>query len=195
MMWVMQDTLGNLQIMKVPASLVSCIKVRLLTTTSLLQAYPGETITIEAHQLTLSGTGDETRGKIIARVDPDNNLPTSEAHRSSDTPKAVAALNLTLNTVHESNLNLTEAEKELLRWHHCLGHLSFFKIQFIMQTGVLSQSKMHQSLHTAACQIVNPPKRAACQYGKQHQRPASTKVSTAIKDQARVLKAENLIPG
>jgi hypothetical protein len=172
-------------------------EVRLLSTTSLLQAYPGDIITIESHQLTLTGTSDdEARGEeIIARVNPDNDLHTSEAHRCSDAPKAVAALNLTLIMVHESNLNLAEAEKELLRWHHCLGHLSFCKIQFIMQTGVLSQSKMHQSLHTAACQIVNPPKRAACQYGKQHQRPASTKVSTAIKDQARVLKAENLIPG
>jgi hypothetical protein len=158
-LWAIQDTLGNLRMIKVPACLVSCIKVRLLSTTSLLQAYPGETITIEAHQLTLSGTSDEARGQLIAQVNPDNNLPTSDAHRSSDTPKADAALNITLNTVHErSNLNLTDAEKELLRWHHRLGHLPFCKIQFIMQTGVLSQSELHRSLHTAACQIVNPPK-------------------------------------
>ena len=64
-----------------------------------------------------------------------------------------------------------------------------------MQTGVLSQSETHRSLHTAASQIVNPPKRAACQYGKQHQQPAPAKVSIAIKDQARVLKAQNLILG
>jgi hypothetical protein len=122
-------------------------------------------------------------------------LPTSDAHRSSDIPKAVAALNITLNTVHESNLNLTEAEKELLRWHHRLGHLSFCKVQFIMRTGVLSRSDSHRSLHTAACQIVNPPKCAACQYGKQHQQPAPAKIATAIKDQGGVLKAENLLPG
>ena len=194
-LWAMQDTLGNLRIIKVPAYLVSRIKVRLLSTTSLLQAYPEETITIEAHQLTLSGTSDAARGQLIARVNPENNLPTSDAHRSSDTPRAVAALNITLNTVHESNLNLTEAEKELLRWHHRLGHLSFRKIQFIMRTGVLSRSESHRSLHTAACQIVNPPKCAACQYGKQHQRPAPAKISSAIKDRAGVLKAENLVPG
>ncbi|KAI2489016.1 hypothetical protein MHU86_25586 [Fragilaria crotonensis] len=113
----------------------------------LAPSLPGETITIEAHQLTLSGTSDEARGQLIARVNPDNNLPTSDAHRSSDTPKAVAALNITLNTVHESNLNLTEAEKELLRWHR-LGHLSFRKIQFIMRTGVLSRKHLntHETL-------------------------------------------------
>ena len=120
----MQDTLGNLRMIKVPAYLVSRIKVRCLSTTSLLQAYPGETITIEAHQLTMSGsTADEARQQLIARVNPKNNLPTSDAHCSSDTPKAVTALNITLITVHESNLNLTEAERELLLWHHRLGHL------------------------------------------------------------------------
>jgi hypothetical protein len=35
----------------------------------------------------------------------------------------------------------------------------------------------------------------ACQYGKQHQQPAPAKASTAVKDQAGVLKDENLIPG
>jgi hypothetical protein len=169
---------------------VSRVKVRLLSTTSLLQAYPGETITIEAHQLTLSGTADEARGQLIARVNPESKLPTSDAHRSSDTPKAVAALNITLNNVHESNLNLTEAEKALLRWHHRLGHLSFCKIQFIMQTGVLSRSESH-----AACRIVNPPKCAVCQYGKQYQRPAPAKIATAIMDHAGVLKAGNVVPG
>ena len=195
-LWSIIDTFGNLRTIKVPAYLVSRIKVRLLSTTSLLQAYPDETITIEAHQLTLSGSAlDASRGQVIARVNPDNNLPTSQAHRASDTPKAVAALNIALNTVHESNLNLTEAEKELLRWHHRLGHLSFRKIQFLMRSGVLSRSEANRSLHTAACRIVNPPKCAACQYGKQHQRPAPAKVATAIKDRVGVLKAENLAPG
>ena len=91
-LWAMQDTLGNLRNSRVPAYLVSRINVGLLSTTSLLQAYPGETIIIEAHQLALSGTSDEARGQLIARVNPENNLPTSDAHRSSDTPMAVAAL-------------------------------------------------------------------------------------------------------
>ena len=38
---------------------------------ALLQGYdPGETITIEAHQLTLSGPLDEARGQLVARVNP-----------------------------------------------------------------------------------------------------------------------------
>ena len=195
-MWAMQDTSGGIRMIQVPAYLVSRIKVRLLSTTSLLQAYPDETITIEAHQLTLSGSQlEQARGQVIARVNPDNNLPTSQAYHQSEIPKAIEALTGTITTVSQSNINLTEAEKELLRWHHRLGHLAFRKIQFLMRSGVLSRSEANRSLHTAARRIVNPPKCAACQYGKQHQRPAPAKTAPAIKDRTGVLKAENLAPG
>jgi hypothetical protein len=42
---------------------------------------------VEAHQLTLSGiNGNPARGAIIvSRVNPDNNMPTSKAHRQHDT--------------------------------------------------------------------------------------------------------------
>ena len=194
--WSIIDTFGELRTIRVPAYLVSRIKVRLLSTTSLLQTYPDEQITIEANQLTLSGSPlDPLRGQIVARINSDNNLPTSKAYRTADTPKAAAALNIALSTVHDSNQNLTEAEKELLRWHHRLGHLSFRKIQFLMRSGVLSRSEATRALHTAACRLVNPPKCAACQYGKQHQRAIPRKKTTAIKDRAGVLKAENLAPG
>ena len=195
-MWAMEDTAGGIRMIKVPAYLVSKIKVRLLSTTSLLQTYPDETITIEAHQLTLSGSNDDdARGQVIARVNPDNNLPTSHAYCQASIPEGLEILNNTITTVSQDNANLSEAEKELLRWHHRLGHLAFRKIQFLMRSGVLSRSESNRALHTAACRIVNPPKCAACQYGKQHQRPAPAKVATAIKDRVGVLKAENLAPG
>jgi hypothetical protein len=45
--WAVHDQLGNLRLLKVPAFHVPNIKVRLLSTSSLLQTYPDETITIE----------------------------------------------------------------------------------------------------------------------------------------------------
>jgi hypothetical protein len=45
--WAVHDQLGNLRILKVPACYVPNIKLRLLSTKSLLQTYPDETITIE----------------------------------------------------------------------------------------------------------------------------------------------------
>ena len=54
-----------------------------------------------------------------------NNLPTSEVYNATDPVKATDALASIVNTVHEQKLNLTEAEKELLRWHYRLGHIGF----------------------------------------------------------------------
>ncbi len=118
----------------IPAFYVPGIKIRLLsTTTSLLQTYPDKTITIEAHQLTLSSVeGNLNRAPLSVLVNPQNNLPTSEAYNLNNLLKVADALNATFNEVHESNQNLNAAEKELLCWHYCLGHIGFRKVQFLI---------------------------------------------------------------
>ena len=101
---------------------------------SLLQTYPDETITIEPNCLSLSGVAnDVNRGPpVTTNLNPKNNLPMSEGYNSTDLFKAADVLISNVNTVHESNLNLAEAEKELLRWHYCLGHVGFKKVQMII---------------------------------------------------------------
>jgi hypothetical protein len=127
--WAVHDQLGNLRLLKVPAYHVPNIKVRLLLTTSLLQTYPDEIITIEPSRLTLSGVpSDANRGPVTANVNPQNKLPASEPYNATDPFKAADALVSIVNTVHEKNLNLTEAEKELLRWQYRLGHVGFNKV-------------------------------------------------------------------
>ena len=146
-----------------------------------MQSYNNETIKVEADKLTLSGIdGDPSRNPVVARVNPDNNLPTSEAYRYEDTLLAAEALNATITAVNDMNFNLTEPEKELLRWHYRLGHMSFKKIQFLLRTGVLTRGDSKRRLHHAACNIQTPPNCAACQYGKQHQRSTPGRVSTAV---------------
>jgi hypothetical protein len=111
-------------------------------TSSLPQTYPDETITIEPHRLTLSGVPNEVnRGPVTANVHPQNNLPTSEVNKATDPFKAADALVSIVNTVHERNLNLNEAEKELLRWHYRLGHVGFKKVQVILCSGVVSKTE------------------------------------------------------
>ena len=183
---------------KVPAFYVPGIKVRLLSTTSLLQTYLNETIQVESHRLTaLSGIpGDPTRTPVTAFVNQQNNLPTSQAYNGDDPFKAADALITTISEVHETNHNLSEAEKELLRWHYRLGHIGFKKIQFLLRSGVLSQTEGSRRIHAAACKVSNLPKCAACQYGKQHRRPIpGTTPSTVVRDRANILKADNLLPG
>ncbi|KAI2511448.1 hypothetical protein MHU86_2884 [Fragilaria crotonensis] len=129
-------------------------------------------------------------------VNPQNNLPTSDAFNGQDPFKAADALVATITEVHETNHNLSEAEKELLRWHYRLGHIGFKKIQFLLRTGVLSQTEASRRLHSAACKLTNLPKCAACQYGKQHRRPIpGSTPSTIIRDRTNILKADNVIPG
>jgi GAG-pre-integrase domain len=194
--WSVYDTTGRLRHLTLPAYYVPKIKVRLISTTSLLQTYVNETIKVEAHQLTLSGIPDcPERTAVTARVNPDNNLPTSDAHREKDLPIAVAVLNATISAVNDANLNLTEPEKELLRWHYRLGHMGFKRIQFIMRTGVLTRSNNKRHLHQAACKISSLPKCAACQYGKQHRRPAPGKTTAVVRDRAGILKEGHLLPG
>jgi hypothetical protein len=88
---------------------------------------------MEPHQLTLRGTqGEFTRSSVTVHVDPSNNLPTCPIFSYGESDKAVEALATTISVVSDANLNLSEPEKELLRWHFRLGHLSFRKIQFLL---------------------------------------------------------------
>ncbi|KAI2509100.1 hypothetical protein MHU86_5348 [Fragilaria crotonensis] len=194
--WSFHDSTGKLRTLELPAYYVPKIRVRLLSTTSLLQTYSDETIKVEAHRLTMSGVPDDpNRSPIVAHVNPDNNLPTSQAYRQPAILPAAECLNATISAVNEANLNLSEPEKELLRWHYRLGHISFRKIQFLMRSGVLTKSNNKRKLHQAACSLTELPKCAACQYGKQHRRPAPGRVSTAVRDREGVLKDGHLVPG
>jgi hypothetical protein len=107
----------------------------------------------------------------------------------------VQALQTIMTEVSSANLNLTEPEKELLRWHYCLGHFGYRKIQQVMKSGVLSHSQATRSLHTAASKIRNSPKCAACQYGKQCCCPSPGKTSSVVRDQAGTLKQDDLFAG
>jgi hypothetical protein len=116
-MWAVHDTTGQLRMIKVPAYYVPSTNVRLLSTTSLLQAHDPETILVEAHQLTLSGTPDDpTRGPAVARVDPTNNLPTSQAYYRCDnspiTRESFSVMNDGIATSYDPSAEPTSAPRE-----------------------------------------------------------------------------------
>ena len=194
-MWAMHDTDEMLWLIKIPAFYVPKCKIRLLSMTSLLQTYKDKKIEINETKLTLSGIPSKhTKGTVITRVNPMNNLPTSLTYHYGDTIKVTDALTLVISTVDEANSNLTEPEKELICWHCRLGHIGFRKVQFLMRTGVLSQSQRNRKLHMVACKIIHPPKCAACQFGKQKQHPSPGKESSVVKDHDGVLKKDHLLP-
>ena len=195
-MWAVHDVHGQLRMLKVPAYYVPRCRSRLLSTTSLLQTYVGETIHIDAAKLVLSGIeGDRTRGAVQAFVDSNNNLPTLTAYQYGGLSSGTEALSATISLVNDNNSNLTEAEKELLRWHYRLGHLSFHKVKFLFRTGVLARSAGARRLHTAACKSSHTLKCAACLYGKQTRRPVPGKRSSVVRDVQGALKKDDLVPG
>jgi hypothetical protein len=197
-MWTITDSHGQLRILKVPAYYVPKSQVRLLSTAALLQKYPDETIQVRHNELTLSGSvEDPTRGAITAYINPSNNLPISTAYRYNGISAAPMALSTTITNVHESNLNLTEPEKELMRWHERLGHASFAKVQFLMRSGVLAFTRRQKQLHATACRLTTPlPKCAACQFGKQCNRPTPGKTPQGnVQNRAGIIRADNLLPG
>ena len=194
--WSFHDVNGMLRTILVPGLYVPNCPARILATTSLCQTYSDETITADGTRMTLSGSdSDERRNAVVALVDPRNNLPTTTGYNYGVTSAAPAALNATISEVSDDNLNLTEAEKELLRWHCRLGHTSFRKVAFMMLSGALADSETARRLHTAAANSTRVPKCAACLFGKQTQRPSKAMSHRIVRDREGVLRKDDLLPG
>ena len=195
--WTVLDVNGQPRILRLPAYYVPKCPVRLLSTTVLLQKCPQETLVMDENSATLTGVkGDPTRRPVKAFVDPANNIPSCSGFRLKQMHKAALALQAMISTVDPRNINLTEPEKELLRWHQRFGHLDFNKIKFLLQSGALCLTPSKRALHTNAAKIASPPGCAACRFGKQTVRPVKSKpVTRTIQDKPPVLKQDKLFPG
>ena len=195
-LWSVHDTEGMLRHLKLKAYHIPSSTTRLLSTSALLNTYFGETIIVNANSLILSGIkGDPSKTCVKVNNHPKTRLPTTQGYKYNDVVELNPASINIVSTVSSENHNLVESEKELLRWHYRLGHLSFKKIQHLMRTGVLSNTEKGRSLHTAASKIVHPPKCAACLFGKQTVRPSKAKTTTVVKDREGILKEGNILPG
>ena len=152
---------------------------------------------MEAHQLILSRVkGPGGSNSVVARVNPTNNLPMTTAYSNSDVGSAPKALNAIISTVSSENMNLSEAQKELVRRHNKLGHISYKRIQSLMKSGTLAHSQAMRHPHTTACKLTKLPKCAACQFGKQKRRSTLGKKSSVVRDrEGRVHREDHLAPG
>jgi GAG-pre-integrase domain len=119
--------------------------------------------------LTLSGvkTSHPPRHPIQVSIDPISNLLVAQGYAIDKIPKGVAALNMTVQAVDQANRNLSESDKELLRWHQRLGHMAYARIRALMCFGVLGFTQSTCTLHTKTAQSRTCPLCAACQFGKQ----------------------------
>ena len=177
-----------------------------MSTTSILNVYDGEVITVDKDGLTLSGLpSDPTRGSIRAPVDPSNNIPTSviekhgqvpELDAYEEDPKAAANMaEVYASVVESTDVNLSEPEKELLRWHFKLGHMDMKRVQFLMRGSVLAHSEQVKALHTRASRLTKLPKCAACMFAKQTLKAVQGATTSVVKDQQGITKQDATFPG
>ena len=198
--WSFTDHDGMLRTLVVPALLVPSSKVRLLSINSLLNTYPDETIHHDKLKLTLSGaatSNDEpVRRGITVYMCAESHLPSTTAYSSDTDTKVHQALNASISCAANNNMNLSPAQRELLKWHCRLGHLSMKQTQFLMRTGVLAHSEKTRQLQIQATKSSTPlPMCAACQFAKQRQRSSPGTTKKVVKDRQGVMKADNLLPG
>ena len=196
-LWSIVYATRMLRQLKVKAYYVPTSRVRLLSTNALLQHYPDETMKHDRDSLVLSGvSGDRSRNSIIVDLHHTSRLPISTAYRYgtafsfSDVSEAAV-----LSVTSAENANLSEAEKELLRWHFKLGHIAFSKVQHLMRSGILAHSEGMRRLHKAASSLKNAPKCAACAFAKQRVRSSPGRKITTIHDVAGKLRENTAFPG
>ena len=113
--------------------------------------------------------------------------------RTTDFERAHDQAYLGLNVLDPENVNLSNAQKELMLWHFKLGHFHLEWIQKLFRVREGDVEAILPSKHKAnACKL---PQCAACHFGKMHLRAteATTEKKVAAKDGS--LKANHLKPG
>ena len=192
--WIVETTNGTLETIHVDAYYTPGARVRLLSPQSYLQqchdkARPKPTGGFSDTHLSFTWPDGNT---LLVPYNKRNNLPVSLSYNESVLAHRTHELHLCVTDT--ANQNLSEAQKELLRWHFRLGHLHFASIQLLLRSGALATSEGAKSLHRAAskCEL---PKCASCQFGKMKRRPTPSSTTTPVPSNTGALKKGNLLPG
>jgi GAG-pre-integrase domain len=88
----------------------------------------------------------------------------------------------------DSNQNLTEGQKELLKWHFRLGHFHARQIQMLLKNHILGKSRL-----TKAASNCDIPKCASCQFGKG--RKTTSRPTNHVQTPSGALKKDDIYPG
>ena len=97
------------------------------------------------------------------------------------------------NVADETNQNLSGPQRELLLWHHKLGHINFDWLQTLARQGRNSNQRRVFESKFASIANCRAPLCAACQMGKGKRRPTGAKQAFDVNEMK--LKEETLHPG
>jgi hypothetical protein len=127
-------------------------------------------------------------GQVTSSLDPRTNLPFYSCINGSELSRRQIELNSCIT--EESNQNLSESQKELIKWHFRLGHLNFTAVQHLLRAGHLGKTRLQSSAANCA-----HPKCASCQYGKARQRATPSEIKKLVKEKEGALKKGDIFPG
>ena len=91
--------------------------------------------------------GDPLHKPIFAPKISSSRLIALIAHRYQTAEVDVLRVN-NISAVSDENVNLSPAQKELLKWHFRLGHIGFGKFQHLLKLGALANS---EAVSTQSC--------------------------------------------
>ena len=209
--WTFESTDGKYRTLKLPCLHVPSANTKIASLHQILKVYGDETINIDNRSLVLSGSHERHRPALRIPINKQQRLPVGTAehnvpsslvvHAASKKKKKQQPPAPILPTVKHpaltspTNSNLTEAEKEILRWHQKLGHIHARKVQWLMKNGLLAHTETSRRIQRSAARLSSGPLCTACQYAKQRRKTKPGSVLRANKDLQDITKQEALFPG
>ena len=206
--WTFKADNGMYRTLKLPCYYIPDTIDRIASVSVLLQCYPDETVNMSSGEFTLSGNAKEGRPSVTIPMCSKTNLPFASVAKDATTPcvnhiasgpplaRKKGQLNKPVSSLTApENSNITESEKELLRWHYKLGHIGMKRVQWLLRQGILCGSERQRRLHTAASQLTCGPMCTACQYAKQRRKTEPGTQKRTDKASVNALKRDQLFPG
>lgn len=170
MEWQIRDVLGTVRTIRTHGYLVKSAKVRLFSPqTYFKEAEISSASLYVDHQRTELTLHD---GSLLTFPFAENNIPYMLTDWQpivgitlQDQPMMTDQTSINMSVAHETNQNLSQAQKELLGWHWKLGHCNFSWVQRLASD---PRSEKRRRVLTATNQIstVKPPFCAACLLSK-----------------------------
>ena len=124
-----------------------------------------------------------------------SNLPVLPMYNASHRPKQVGKAHTIqlpgfLSVIDEMNSNLSDAQKELLRYHYRLGHRNMKSLQEILKTKAFGWNDLLRRATRCPTPICS-----CCMFGKQHCRPVRRKSTGIAPPPSNSIRKDNVLPG
>ena len=166
-------------------------RIRLLSVCRYREEYSGQgcSFLLDDFGCTFTFPKSQGGGKITFDYRGDNYIPKTTAYSQRFGKSASRQDKNAFMILDNSNVNLTAAQKELLKWHFCLGHFNMRWIQRLITKKVLSVTENNVTSKNAICNCM------ACTLAKQTRRPEGTVKQTIRDEKDGNLKKGILRPG